>query len=97
HWKKSFDSYHGMADLYVYFFERGLDVLREGGRLGFIVTNKWIKAGYAEPLRGLLAKRTKVERVVDFGHAPIFEDADTFPSLVVCKKLEEGEALAADA
>lgn len=97
HWKQSFDGYHGMADLYVYFFERGLEVLREGGRLGFIVTNKWIKAGYAEGLRGLLSKKTKLERIVDFGHAPIFEDADTFPSLVVCQRLDEGASVAKDA
>lgn len=87
HWKQSFGAYHGMADIFVYFFERGIQVLREEGRLGFIVTNKWFRAGYAENMRGLLAEKTKLERIVDFGHAPIFQDADTHPSLIVCQKL----------
>ena len=47
----------GMADLYVYFYELGLNLLKPGGRLGFIVTNKWMKAGYGEPLRSSTANR----------------------------------------
>ena len=86
HLEKSYRAYHGMADLFVYFFERGLDVLKPGGRLGFIVANKWLRSGYAESLRGLLAKETSVETIVDFGHAPIFPDADTFPCIVTVAK-----------
>lgn len=85
-----FRSYHGMADLYVYFFERGLDLLRPGGRLSYVVTNKWLKAGYAEPLRRHLAASAWVEAVVDLGHAKtVFPDADVFPSIVVLAKPRE--------
>ena len=85
--ERSYAAYHGMADLYVYFFERGLGLLRPGGRLSFVVTNKWLKAGYAEPLRRLLAERSKVETVVDLGHAKqVFPEADVFPSIVVVEK-----------
>ena len=52
-----YQTYHGMADLYVYFFERGVEMLKPGGRLAFVVTNKWMKAGYGEPLRKFLARR----------------------------------------
>ena len=41
----SYESFHGMADLYVYFYELGIHVLKPGGLLSFIVTNKWMKAG----------------------------------------------------
>jgi Eco57I restriction-modification methylase len=96
HLARSYVAYHGMADLYVYFFERGLAALAPGGRLGFIVSNKWLRAGYAAPLRRLLAGRTEIECLVDFGHAPIFEDADTFPCVIALRKLAEGEAAAPD-
>ncbi|MEZ4296978.1 MAG: Eco57I restriction-modification methylase domain-containing protein [Polyangiaceae bacterium] len=86
HLEHAYRAYHGMADLYVYFFERGLSVLKPGGRLGFIVTNKWLKSGYAEPLRGMLAKEASIETIVDFGHAPIFPDADTFPCIVTLNR-----------
>ncbi|MFH1469604.1 MAG: N-6 DNA methylase [Pseudomonadota bacterium] len=86
HWKGRFASFDGTADLYVYFFELGLEVLKPGGRLGFVVANKWLKAGYAGPLRALLAGQTEVETLIDFGHAPIFPDADAFPSIVTVRK-----------
>jgi SAM-dependent methyltransferase len=82
-----FRAYHGVADLYVYFFERGLELLKPGGRLSFVVTNKWLKAGYAEPLRSLLAGEAWLETLVDLGHAKqIFPEADVFPSIVVLAK-----------
>ena len=82
-----FAAYHGMADLYVYFFERGFELLRPGGRLAYVVTNKWLRAGYAEPLRDYLTANAELERVVDLGHArAVFEDADVFPSILAFRK-----------
>ncbi len=82
------ETYHGVADLYVYFYGQGLRQLRRGGRMGYIVTNKWLRAGYGEPLRGFFAAQGSLEEIVDFGHAPIFPDADVFPCIVVLKKPE---------
>lgn len=62
-------TYHGAADLYVYFYELGCRVLKPGGRLSFVVTNKWLKAGYGEPLRKFFAASVWTESVIDFGHA----------------------------
>jgi hypothetical protein len=87
HLEEHFRAFHGMADLYVYFYELGLRLLKPGGRLSYVVTNKWMKAGYGEPLRQLFADAAWVESVVDFGHAKqIFEDADVFPSIIVARK-----------
>ena len=85
--QKEFQSYHGTADLYVYFYELGMRVLRPGGRLSFVVTNKWLKSAYGEPLRRFFAEHAWVESIVDFGHAKqIFPDADVFPSIIVARK-----------
>jgi len=82
-----YQTFHGMADLYVYFYERGVDILSRGGRLAFVVTNKWMKSGYGEPLRRFLGEKTWVEQVVDFGHAKqFFKDADVFPCFLVVRK-----------
>jgi adenine-specific DNA-methyltransferase len=51
YFQKTFKVYHGMADLYTYFFERGIGLLKENGSLGIIVGNKWMRAKYGEPLR----------------------------------------------
>jgi SAM-dependent methyltransferase len=93
HLEATYAAYHGMADLYVYFFERGLLLLRPGGLLSFVVTNKWLKAGYAGPLRELLAGESWVRSVVDLGHAKqIFPDADVFPSIFRVQRPGGGEA-----
>jgi hypothetical protein len=82
---RRYASYHGVADLYVYFYERGLELLAPRGTLSYIVTNKWLRAGYGEPLRRLFSERAVLEEILDFGHAPIFEDADTFPCIIVVR------------
>ena len=78
--------YDGVADLYVYFYERGVKLLKPGGMLSYIVTNKWLRSGYGEPLRKFFAEQTIFEQIIDFGHAPIFRDADTFPCIIVLQK-----------
>lgn len=86
HWGEAFQTYDGVADIFVYFFERGYQQLKPGGRLGYIVSNKWLRGGYAEKLRALFAKECTIETLVDFGHAPVFPDADAFPCIVTLRK-----------
>ncbi|MEM1042961.1 MAG: DNA methyltransferase [Bacteroidota bacterium] len=87
---EAFDVYHGSADLYAYFVEQGARLLAPGGKLAYIVSNKWMRAGYGEPLRAFLAEHTVAETVLDFGHAPVFEDADTFPVILSLRVPADG-------
>ncbi len=80
------ETYDGVADLYVYFYQQGLRLTRVGGRMSYIVTNKWMRAGYGQPLRTYFAQEGALERIIDFGHAPIFEDAEVFPCILVLEK-----------
>jgi len=99
HLRTSFQSYHGVADLFVYFFERGLSVLTHGGRLGFICSSSWLRSNYATPLRGLLRRRFSVETIVDLGDNRVFSEApDVYPSITVISARtppEQHSALAA--
>ena len=36
-----YEVFHGMADLYVYFYELGVRLLKPGGLLCFVVSNKF--------------------------------------------------------
>lgn len=92
--KRSFAAtYDGAADLYVYFYEQGLKLLRPGGRLSYVVTNKWMRAGYAEGLRELFSDKAWIEFVADFGHAKkFFPDADVFPSVLVVRRPNDADA-----
>ncbi|MAW89498.1 MAG: hypothetical protein CL574_00075 [Altererythrobacter sp.] len=84
---KAFDTYAGSADLYVYFYEQGINLLKPGGRMGYVVTNKWLRAGYAEKLRRMFAEEVWIEFLADFGHARhLFPDADVFPCVISVQK-----------
>jgi hypothetical protein len=88
--QSAYQAYHGTADLYVYFYELGLRLLKPGGLLSYVVTNKWMRANYGEPLRRFFAEHAWIQSVVDFGHAKqIFEEVDVFPSIIVVRKPPE--------
>ncbi len=77
--------YQGTADLYVYFYAKGLRLLRANGVLVYISSNKFMRAGYGERLRRLLAGQTTLQTVIDFGDLPVF-DATTYPTVLVVRK-----------
>jgi len=83
--RQQYDCYTGMADLYVYFFERGLRLLRPGGVLTYISSNKYFRAGYGAKLRGYLAGQTRIEQLIDFGDAPVFA-AIAYPSIILARR-----------
>lgn len=84
----AYESWRGTADLYVPFVERALELTRPGGRFGFIVSNKWLRARYGDGLRKYI-KQFDLEQLVDFGELKVFADAATFPLIVVVGKPAE--------
>ena len=77
-------TYQGTADLYVYFIEKGISLLRNGGLFSYIVANKWMRANYGKPLRSWL-KGKCIEEIVDFGDLPVFTTATTYPCVIRVK------------
>ena len=77
--------YCGTADLYTYFYKRGIDLLNRGAHLCFIAPNKFMRASYGKNTRQLLAKEVTPRQIIDFGDLPIF-DATTYPSIILVEK-----------
>ena len=65
------------ADIYVAFYERALDLLMPGGRLGFICANCWMKNRYGGPLREKIVSGFALQHHIDM------EDIDAFHSEVI--------------
>ena len=63
------------SDLYAYFIEKEHALLAPDGLFGMIVSNKFIRAKYGEPLRGHLETAAKIERIVDLAGLPVFHGA----------------------
>lgn len=81
----------GNYDLYVNFIEKGYGLLKEGGRLGAILPNKFLKTDYGEGLRGFLAGQRALESVVDFGASQVFQ-ATTYTCLLFLAKNSDQHA-----
>lgn len=83
--QKQYCTYAGDADLYVYFFERGLSLLKDNGVFSIIVSSKFTKAKYAVNLRNHLLS-FDIHSFIDFGDLPVFEDATTYPCIITIRK-----------
>lgn len=77
--------FNGRADLYTYFIARGILLLKEGGILTFITSNKFFVRGYGENTRSLLTKDILLSKVVNFGELPVFQ-ASVDSAILLAKK-----------
>lgn len=79
------------TDLYAYFFERGVGILKDGGRLGYISSSTFFRTGSGEKLRIFLGDKVAVEAVIDFGDKQIFEGVTTYPAIITLRKGEAND------
>lgn len=91
---KRYQVYHGTADLYAYFIERAFDILKKHGWFSYIVSNKWMRAAYGKPLRKWLKTR-RIERIIDFGDSPVFQEVTAYPCIVVAQNSPPAETFKA--
>jgi adenine-specific DNA-methyltransferase len=78
-------AYAGTADLFVYFIQRGIELLNPGGSFAYITSNKWYRAKYGTALRSWMNRHTELLRIVDFGDAEVF-DAIAYPTIIIATR-----------
>jgi hypothetical protein len=83
--REGYECFTGTADLFVYFYEQAVNLLRPGGTLTFITSNKYYRAGYGEKLRSFLTDNLTLRTLLDFGDAPVF-DAIAYASILIGTK-----------
>jgi type I restriction-modification system DNA methylase subunit len=79
------------ADLYAYFFELGLKLVKPNGMLGFISSATFFKTGSGEPLRRFLQENATLKKVVDFGDLQVFEGVTTYPAILIFQNAKPAE------
>lgn len=81
----------GMTDMYLVFFEIGINMLNEKGKLGYITPNSWMtsKAGYN--FRKWLKETNHLTQIVQLGDKKIFENATTFTNITVIDKAKNDD------
>ncbi len=81
--KCGYQTYNKGADLYCLFYERGCQILKYKGYLGFIASNKWLRVNYGEGLRKLLSTKVNPIKLIDFPGIPVFMDAVVDPHILI--------------
>ena len=81
-----YQSFASTGDIYCLFYERGWQLLKKGGHLCYITSNKWMRAGYGEKLRSFLANNTDPQLLVDFGGVKVFESATVDTNILLFAK-----------
>lgn len=83
--KKCFTTAKGATDFYVYFFEKGLNLLSDKGCLCYITPNKYLCANYAVEFRRLLIKETQIISFWDVSNTQCF-NASVYPIVTHLRK-----------
>jgi hypothetical protein len=86
-YRSRYQTMYDRADLYIPFIERSLSVLSDGGNLGFICADRWMKNRYGGPLRSLVAERFHLKVYVDMVDTPAFHsDVIAYPAITVISR-----------
>ena len=85
---QGFKTFEKTGDLYCLFYELGTNILKEKGILGFITSNKWMRAKYGKSLRNYIIDNTQPIEIIDLGSG-IFESATVDSNLIIFEKNSE--------
>lgn len=88
---KSSNSHYSTAvaetlDKYYLFIEKGLSLLKENGRLGYIVPHKFMNIKAGAELRELLTANQSVRKILHFGTHQVFKNRSTYTCILVLSK-----------
>ena len=81
-----YKTYARTGDIYCLFYERGWQLLKDGGHLCYITSNKWMRAGYGEKTRDFLSHNTDPQLLIDFAGVKIFESATVDTNILLFSK-----------
>ncbi len=81
--------YKSEADYCFYFIKKGIDLLKEGGRLGFIIAKYFMKAHYGSDLRDYILNQCKILEIIDFGNIDVFEGIGSRCCIFIIEKTSE--------
>lgn len=97
-YRRMYPTMVGRGDIYVGFIEAGLRQLTDGGLLGFICADRWMRSAYGAQLRHLISSGFAVEAVIEMHDAPAFEDeVAAYPAVVLIRRATQRSLLVASA
>jgi len=77
---------NGSTDMYIAFFELGLNLLNETGKLGYITPNTYFKTATAKMLRHYLMENKIIKKIIDFNYHQVFDGVTTYSAITILDK-----------
>lgn len=81
----------GMTDLYLIFFEIGINMLNETGKLIYITPNSYLTSSSGYSLRKYLLENNLIQKVLNLGHDNPFKNITTYPIITMLKKQKKNK------
>jgi hypothetical protein len=82
-------------DIYLLFFERAVELMREHGKFGFIVPIQTLHQPNCESIRRILLTRTSIDSVADLSKLKVFAGPIVKNTIILCEKgLYQGAKIA---
>ncbi len=90
-YRRRFRTIYDRADIYIPFIERSLGLLEQGGVLGFICADRWMKNRYGGPLRRMVSEGYHLRHYVDMVDTPAFHsEVSAYPAITIIAREEQG-------
>lgn len=89
---EGYSSFRNNADLYCYYAERAFGITKEGGSVGLLMSNRWLRSEYGCGLRNFLSGRNIFE-IIDYGNIPPVEGISTPLSVVIAANMPPAAAI----
>jgi hypothetical protein len=89
-----YETFKRAGDIYALFYELGVNVLKDTGHLTYITSNKWMRAGYGDVLRGFFTRQNP-KLLLDFGGFKVFENATVDVNILLAQKTSNQNKLQA--
>jgi methylase of polypeptide subunit release factors len=79
----------GHPDLYIPFFQIGLEYLKETGVLGYITMNTFFKSVNGRALRKYFQQSKFRFKIIDFGSEQVFQTKSTYTCICLIQKMQD--------
>jgi len=84
-------TFSGKSDIYVFFYERGINLLKYEGILNYITSGKFFEASYGKPLIDFLINESEIKLIINFNDLPVFEGVTAYPLIFLAAKNKKEE------
>lgn len=85
-YKQLFGTFVHRSDLYIPFYEKGLQTLKNNGILSYICANRWLKNQYGKHLRTLISNKFRLELVLNLEKVDAFEESvNAYPAITTIR------------